>query len=116
MKKIFLAVSIVCLSAVSALAATTNSPIGPGVDVESAEDNPVSIGRLSPNVYLSYNTDEDGYAIATVNKKGTKVYGGSFDSTSMYVADKADVGNSDNSVTLGAADSSSFDGDDWESI
>lgn len=46
-----------------------------------------SIGKLSTKVALGWNTDANGYAVNTQHQQGTKAYGTSFDSTSIYVDD-----------------------------
>lgn len=113
MKKIVLFNILALLVASSAFAAGAASTaasfdtagkkvVGSGGPATSA-----SIGKLSTKVALGWNTNANGYAINTQHQQGTKAYGTSFDSTSIYVSD----------VTIGTAtavpdstDSGSFSG------
>ena len=49
--------------------------------------NAVDVGKLSTKVDLGWKTDPAGYAIYTQHQSGTKAYGTSFDSTSIYTTD-----------------------------
>lgn len=69
-----------------------------------------SIGKLSTKVGLGWNTGANGYAINTQHQQGTKAYGTSHDSTSIYVLDATDIGTA--VAAPGASDSSAFD-TDW---
>ncbi|WP_321532031.1 hypothetical protein [uncultured Desulfuromonas sp.] len=113
MKKILLALLLVALSSVSVFAAASGT-IGPGINVVSDDTVAVPIGRLSPNVYLTFNTAKGGYAIATINSKGTKAFGGSFDSNTMYVKPIEKWTETVLESDINTNDSSCFD--DWESI
>lgn len=68
----------------AATAATTASPL---------------IGKTSTGVGIGFKTDPSGYAIATQHKNGTKVFGSSFDSTSIYSTAVTTVGTGE-TVTL----------------
>lgn len=69
-----------------------------------------SIGKLSTKVGLGWNTGANGYAINTQHQQGTKAYGTSHDSTSIYVLDATTIGTA--VAKPGASDSSAFD-TDW---
>ena len=57
------------------------------------------IGKLSTGVGFGWKTDPAGYAVATQHKNGTKVFGSSYDSTSIYTTAVTTVGTAE-TVTL----------------
>jgi len=65
-------------------AATTSSPL---------------IGKTSTGVGVGWKTDPAGYALATQHKNGTKAFGSSFDSTSIYSKTVTTVGTAE-TITL----------------
>lgn len=72
-----------------------------------------SIGKLSTKVGLGWNTGANGYAINTQHQQGTKAYGTSHDSTSIYVIDATAIGTAVDAPS--ASDSSAF-GSDWKTM
>lgn len=46
-----------------------------------------AIGKLSTKVALGWNSVSGGYAINTQHEQGTKSYGSSYNSTSIYMLD-----------------------------
>ncbi len=70
----------------------------------------VAIGKTSTGVTVAWNTATGGYAIATQHKSGTKAYGTSYDSTSIFqtVADVEPGNVAFTSGALGATDTSDF--------
>ncbi len=52
-----------------------------------ASTNAANIGKLSTKVELAWKCDPNGYAIYTQHQQGTKAFGTSYDSTSIYTKD-----------------------------
>ncbi len=50
------------------------------------------IGKLSTKVGLGWTTNANGYSIYTQHQQGTKAFGTSYDSTSIYVLDVTTIG------------------------
>lgn len=97
MKKIAVFVALSLMAASSAFAATTLdidfAKAGQtlrGHKTTVAADSPL-VGKLSTGVSLGFfgNADGTGYSLITQHRNGTKLYGSSFDSTSIYSADIA---------------------------
>ena len=78
----------------------------------------VRIGKMSTGVSIAWFTSAGGYAIATQHKSGTKAYGTSYDSTSIFQT-KADVDPGTAAFTggsLSATDTTDFAGADWKAM
>ncbi len=77
-----------------------------GADAATADENDALIGKLSSGVALSMTTNENGYALATQHKNGSKAYASSYDSTSIYSEDVTTVGTK--ILEIAKTDSSEF--------
>src|SRR5690349_8394570 len=115
MKKIIILTSLLVFAATSVFAGTSVS-IGTFADAGkslhgaksgTADANSPLIGKTSTGVGLGVLTSANGYASCTQHKNGTKVFGSSFDSTSIYVKDVATVGTKELDKPT-ATDSSDF--------
>jgi opacity protein-like surface antigen len=128
MKKIVLLTALVMLYASSAFAsasATTltlangmalagNSVYGAkGAGTTASTSSPL-IGKTSTGVGMGYSTAPAGYALATQHKNGTKAYGSSFDSTSIYSKDVVTVGTGEAITFTTGVDS--FPTSSWSSM
>lgn len=100
MKKIILFNMVALLVASAAYAAgvstnathsisTTFANAGLAVVGTGGSATGAAIGKLSTKVELGWLTQQDAYVINTQHQQGTKSYGTSFDSTSIYVIDTA---------------------------
>lgn len=125
MKKIIILAGLFMFAATSAFAGVS-VPIGTfgdagktlhGVKSGTADANSPLIGKTSTGVALGLLTTATGtgYSAVTQHKNGTKCYGSSFDSTSIYSKDVATVGTAELSVPT-ATDSSNFTGTGWTSL
>ena len=73
------------------------------------------IGKTSTGVGLGMFSTANGYAVVTQHKNGTKAYGSSFDSTSIYTTNVTTVGTAITGPTT--ADSTLFvTGTSWTSM
>ena len=70
-----------------------------------------TIGKTSSGVTINCTSDINGYTIAAVHKNGTKAYGSSFDSTSLYAYDVV-PGTIPTEFALATTASSEFD--NWD--
>jgi hypothetical protein len=75
------------------------------------------IGKTSTGVGVGIKSTTVGYAVVTQHKNGTKAFGSSFDSTSIYSAPVSTVGTSF-LVIPGTADSADFvaSGSAWSTM
>jgi hypothetical protein len=98
MKKIFIITVITLFASTSAYAAsgTSNTMVltdktTTGLtlygDSTTASATTALIGKTSTGVGLGINTSAIGYALVTQHLNGTKAYGSSYDSTSIYAED-----------------------------
>ena len=71
------------------------------------------IGKTSTGVGFGWNVGAQGYALSTQHKSGTRAFGTSFDSTSIYYKDTT-AGALVSTGTVGHSDSSAFAG--WVSM
>jgi hypothetical protein len=53
-------------------------------DATSADKTTAIIGKCSTGVGVGWVTEDGGYALITQHENGTKAYGSSYDSTSLY--------------------------------
>lgn len=74
------------------------------------------IGKCSTGVGIGWNTATTGYALATQHKNGSKVFGTSFDSTSLYAKDVATIGTTEFDSALTKTDTTDFSGDGWKAL
>jgi uncharacterized protein YcnI len=82
--------------------------------IGGAATNPVDIGKLSTKVDLGWITSANGYAVYTQHQQGTKAFGASHDSTSIYTLDTTDPG-----VAVGAITETGvggFEGASWKTM
>lgn len=113
MKKIVLFNILVLLVASSAFAAenastaASFSTAGKKVIGSGGPASAASIGKLSTKVALGWKTSATGYAINTQHQQGTKAYGTSYDSTSIFVTD-VKIGTA--TAVPSKSDSGSFSG------
>ena len=97
MKKIIAIVAVSLFLAPAAFAAGTTGTITLsltstglslyGAKGTSADNTSPLIGKTSTGVGVGVDTASAGYSIITQHKNGSKVYGSSFDSTSIYSND-----------------------------
>jgi opacity protein-like surface antigen len=121
MKKIIILTAISLLMASSAFAAdviTISSNLTTtGLSVWGAKATAASgtglIGKTSTGVGVGMKTAKTGYAVVTQHKNGTKAFGSSFDSTSIYSIPVTTVGTAVTGPT--SADSALFTGS-WTSM
>ena len=71
------------------------------------------IGKTSTGVGLGWNVGPQGYALSTQHKSGTRAFGTSYDSTSIYYQETP-AGTLVSTGTVGHSDSSAFTG--WVSM
>lgn len=94
MKKLIVAIALSLFSASSVFAATTitidfnNAGKTLHGDKTTSSATTARIGKLSTGVALGafVNATGTGYSILTQHKNGTKLFGSSYDSTSVYTA------------------------------
>jgi hypothetical protein len=91
--------SATSLTLVNGMALAGNSVYGAKGAANAASPTTPLIGKTSTNVGFGYKTDPAGYAIVTQHKSGTKVFGSSFDSTSIYTKSVTTVGTGE-TITL----------------
>jgi hypothetical protein len=103
MKKIVILTAVSIFVATAAFAAdnitmssdltATNSKNGLSVygDKTTATTSTALIGKTSTGVSVGMKTSSAGYSVVTQHKSGTKAFGSSYDSTSIY-SDSATVG------------------------
>jgi hypothetical protein len=95
MKKILMLAAIFALVTTSCFAADVASdPTGDMVFTATglqlhgaagtASNATAIIGKCSTGVGVGWVTEDDGYALITQHENGTKAYGSSYDSTSLY--------------------------------
>jgi hypothetical protein len=70
--------------ATGAMTLTTDTGLTMYADATAATVNTAKIGKLSTGVGVGWITSDIGYALVTQHKSGTKAYGTSYDSTSMF--------------------------------
>jgi len=99
MKKIIILNLAVLFMASAAFAATsatgsisTFGSTGLTVVGDGGPATGASIGKLSTKVGMGWNTTSLGYAFYTQHLQGTKGFGTSFDSTSIYTKDVSTIG------------------------
>jgi len=121
MKKIVVITALMLLASTAAFAGTTvkmdlTDKANTGLTLTGAENSTASyqlIGKTSTGVGLAMITDPQGYSLATQHMNGTKEFGSSYDSTSIYATDVATVGTPV-VATLTATDTTNFDG--WKPL
>lgn len=72
-------------------------------DTAAADSDSALIGKCSTGVSVAWNTTTEGYALMTQHKSGTKAYGTSYDSTSLFQT-TTDVKPGDTAYNSGALD------------
>jgi len=126
MKKTFILAAMLLMAASSVYAAgtLTITTSGGGFadtgkvlhgDDTTASDTTALIAKLSTGVALGMNTVPLGYALVTQHQSGTKAYGTSYDSTSIYASDEVKPGE----IVLPeptATDTTDFAGTDWNKL
>jgi len=74
------------------------------------------IGKMSTGVGVGWMTETGGYTLVTQHKNGTKAYGSSYDSTSLFqTVSDATPGTPILAVPT-ATDTTDFVGTDWKSM
>jgi hypothetical protein len=85
-------------------------------DPSAATATTALIGKMSTGVGVGWMTETGGYTLVTQHKSGTKAYGTSYDSTSMFqTVSDGTPGTVILSVPT-ATDTSDFTGSDWKSM
>jgi hypothetical protein len=78
---------------------------------------PTLIGKTSTGVGLGWNVGAGGYALATQHKSGSRAFGTSWDSTSIYYTEATPgVVPTIAASAPGASDSSAFQAAGWQSM
>lgn len=124
MKKILVITAVLVFAASSSFAAIATGATGTmdlagstGLELHgdvaggTATADTALIGKGSTGVSVGWNTSVNGYAIMTQHKSGTKAYGSSYDSTSLYQTTATDTQPGTpayNSGDLGATDTTDF--------
>jgi len=121
MKKTLILTAILAMSATVSFAGGTSGATGTvdfantgqslTGDADTATADTALIGKCSTGVDMAWNTGENGYALMTQHKSGTKAYGTSYDSTAIYqtVATDTEPGTAAyNSGDLSATDTTDF--------
>jgi hypothetical protein len=126
MKKILIMVafSFAICSTVFAAGLSLPSPLTTGTTGLSLFGGPASytagvtplIGKTSTGVAVGVLTAATGYAMVTQHLNGTKEFGTSFDSTSMYQATLTGVPGVPLLVIPATADSTSFTATGWSAM
>jgi len=126
MKKIFILAAMLLMAASSGYAASSLSitaatggfadtgKVLHGDDTTASADTAL-IAKLSTGVALGMKTEELGYALVTQHQSGTKAYGTSYDSTSIFASDEVKVGVIPLAVPT-ATDTTDFTGTDWNKL
>ncbi len=130
MKKILILTAVLVLSATFSFAAGGSGATGDidfsatgqelTGDLDTATEDTALIGRCSTGVDVGWSTDENGYALMTQHKSGTKAYGTSYDSTALFQTVATDTVPGEaayNSGALTATDTTDFaDATIWKSM
>jgi hypothetical protein len=119
MKKIIMILALSLFAAGSAFAAGTNTgtldltKTGLSAYGQKGAGADILLGKTSTGVGLGWATSANGYSMVTQHKSGTRAFGTSYDTTSMFFVDKA-VGTA--AATPSASDSTAFGTGGWQSM
>ncbi|MDD2271748.1 MAG: hypothetical protein PHP95_01065 [Desulfuromonadaceae bacterium] len=75
-----------------------------GVTITVGDPGVILIGKTSTGVGVGMSSADAGYSVETQHKNGTKAFGSSFDSTSIYTKDVT-AGTADDTTLTTAVDS-----------
>jgi len=98
------------------LANSTGGELHAAATSNTADLSSALIGKTSTGVGIGWKTDVNGYAIVTQHKSGTKAYGTSYDSTSLYQYIKDKTPGNEVLAVPTATDTSDFTGSDWKAM
>ncbi len=85
-------------------------------DPTAATATTALIGKMSTGVGVGWITETGGYTLVTQHKSGTKAYGTSYDSTSMFQTVSDSTPGTPILAVPTATDTSDFTGTDWKSM